>query len=35
MGRCEQGAFVMMMKSSLRLSVSETRVKEVVACFDS
>lgn len=35
MGRCEQGALVMIVKSSLKLSVSEIEVKEVVACFNA
>ena len=35
MGRCEQGALVMMVKSSLKLSVSEVEVEEVVTCFNA
>ena len=35
MGRCEQGALVIMVKSSVKLSVSEVEVKEVVACFNA
>ena len=35
MRRCEQGALVMMVKSSLKLSVSEIEVEEVVACFNA
>ena len=34
-GRCEQGAFVMIVKSSVKLSVSEVEVKEVIACFNA
>ena len=35
MGRCEQGALVILVKSSVKLSVSEVEVKEVVACFNA
>ena len=35
MGRCEQGALVMIVKSSLKLSVSEIEVEDIFVCFNA